>query len=269
MNDLNLYWWNVELNVGDALNPYLVTKLVNKDSTVSWVNTNCQKNHYLCIGSVIDRANRFTTVWGSGLLGNQSKFLPKEKPFSIRAVRGPLTRQYLQQNDIDCPEVYGDPGILTSTLYKPKSSEKKYDFGIIPHFVDRDNAIIKKLETLGNVKIIDVRTDNIEFFVDTIMSCRMIFSSSLHGLIFADSYGIPNLWTTFNSHFWNRSRVIGNGFKFRDYFLSVNRKQEKSFNLNNVNDLDKLSGYCEIGETSTLFDPLLSAMPFNEHSSKV
>ena len=51
----------------------------------------------------------------------------------------------------------------------------------------------------------------IEQFVDELVSCEMIFSSSLHGLIIADAYNIPNRRVIFGN------KLIGGDFKFNDY----------------------------------------------------
>lgn len=47
--------------------------------------------------------------------------------------------------------------------------------------------------------------------IATAARCRRIVSSSLHGLVLADSLGVPNLWDPY------LAADAGAGFKFRDY----------------------------------------------------
>lgn len=48
------------------------------------------------------------TIWGTGINGKVSEDLHKFEKLDVRAVRGPLTRNYLISKGINCPEVYGD-----------------------------------------------------------------------------------------------------------------------------------------------------------------
>jgi pyruvyltransferase len=51
--------------------------------------------------------------------------------------------------------------------------------------------------------------------VREITSCEFILSSSLHGLVVADSYGIPNQWVE------PAAEDIHNTFKFYDYYSAL------------------------------------------------
>ncbi|MDB4561904.1 hypothetical protein N9185_00850, partial [bacterium] len=49
---------------------------------------------------------------------------------------------------------------------------------------------------------------------------------SLHGLIAADAYRIPNVWIKFSDN------VIGGNFKFRDYRLSIGAGEPQPVAIN-------------------------------------
>ena len=71
-------------------------------------------------------------------------------------------------------------------------------------------------------------------FIDQILSCNIILSSSLHGIIIADAYSVPNLWCKFSEY-----EAENNGFKFKDYFLSVKKNIEKPFPIQSNTDIEK------------------------------
>jgi len=203
-------YWSKCANWGDALNPFLVAcisgcRVRHEADAHSW--------KYFAIGSILERADRFSIVWGTGLIAPDD--LPRQRPHSIHAVRGPLTRAQLVKNGISCPEVYGDPALLLPRYLKPAWREK-VEIGIIPHYTDQAHPWIEAARGESGVRVIDVYADTEEFVRD-LVSCECILSSSLHGLICADAYGIPNRRALFN----NNAR-IGGDFKFMDYYKSIN-----------------------------------------------
>lgn len=244
-------WYKGRNNWGDILNKELIEKISGEK--VEWIKPDDKSNihRYYCIGSIlqwvqVDNAS----VWGTGFIAQDRrlKFKPK-----IHAVRGPLTRKILLEQGFDCPEVYGDPALLYPRFYNP-DIKKKYKLGIIPHYIDQDRKWITKMSENQDILIIDI-TSGINNVVNQIKSCENIASSSLHGIIAGDSYGIPSVWIKLSD------KVLGNGFKFKDYFLSVNRKDikplivkanssieevyEKLKNWNKIEiDLDKLMDVC-------------------------
>lgn len=215
-----------------------------------------KKKHYLIIGSIIPQFSKpDSIIWGSGV--GESNYKLQNKPNKVLAVRGPLTRQYLLDKGVDCPEVYGDPALLFPRFYK-SHKRPKYKIGFIPHFIDQDSRFFNFLNDFGNdVKFIDV-TNYGEWndFIDNICECEFIISSSLHGLIIADAYNIPNIWGEF-------THVMGdNGFKFRDYLLSVNKKTMKPYKVYSYShdELKQLKKKYE--KASINLEPLLSVCPF-------
>lgn len=204
-----LHWWNKK-NWGDALNP-IIAELVSERSVKYTKIKYC--DGFLAIGSILSSANSHTTVWGSGFMSDDQTC--KEKPRKVCAVRGPLTRDMLLEQAIDCPEVYGDPALLLPLFYN-KDVRKNFRLGIVPHYVDGEHPWVKAFESQNDVRVIDV-TDGIFDFVDAVRSCEFIVSSSLHGLICADSYGIPNVQIELSK------KVVGDNFKFRDYAASIGK----------------------------------------------
>jgi pyruvyltransferase len=170
------------------------------------------KGKWISTGSVMHAVAEGDTVWGTGLIsGTHKRIMPKA---NYAAVRGPLTRQVCGLE----VEVFGDPALLLPLIYRPQF-EKKHAIGIIPHYTDK--TIIKnnhRLQSEGHV--IDIQAPW-RTVIDEILSCERIISSSLHGVIAAEAYGIPASW----AHWGNG--IIGGEFKFQDYFMGTRRKAQE------------------------------------------
>jgi len=243
-------------NWGDAISPYLFEKLSGHKPNVRVLPEDrlSDGEHVLLIaGSILSHATKFTGIWGAGFISEHD--LCRVKPLEIYAVRGPVTRKMLIKQGFNCPEVYGDPGLLFPKFYNP-IVDKKFKYGIVPHYVDQKNPWIKRVAARPDVKVINIMNPDVLKFVDEVCSCENILSSSLHGLVCADAYGIPSLWITLSD------KIHGAGFKFRDYFFSVGRnacdpvrvKEHMHFNevcsafysYNIAIDLDLLLDACPI-----------------------
>lgn len=207
----------------------------------------------MSIGSILQYANSSCTVWGSGLISETSK--PKGAPKLITAVRGPMTAARLQRLGLACPNVYGDPALLTSRFLKLDYEPIDGQIGLIPHYVDWDAALEIKKQMIGSVDLIDIRTDNLLAFCKKIVRCDLIVSSSLHGLIIAESFGVPAVWCKISSD------VTGGAFKFADYFRATGRE---GFAVS-VQDLTSRTGFratsARIPDLTRLQDDLLSVFP--------
>lgn len=191
-NKVNLHWYklpdpNVQ-NLGDYLSPVVFKYMLDYfkiDQNITLKKT----KHLLGIGSILSQGYQNATVWGSGLLCDNSKKAQlslRIKKLDIRAVRGPLTRKALINAGQKCPEKYGDPAILMPLIYEPAKVIKRYDVSLILHHTH-------SLSTLTNHDIhqINVLTTNYKEFIDEILSSKLIISSSLHGIILAETYGVP------------------------------------------------------------------------------
>lgn len=248
---MNKLTWHkdAKANFGDDLNPYLYEKIVGK--APMYIPLNNGGERFMAIGSIISAANTGTIVWGSGAMFDNNRL--SGQPI-IKAVRGPLTRNIVIASGIKCPEVYGDPALLLPRYYNPKT-EKKYKVGLIPHYVDHNTIDIKEDNTAIKISI----GTNIEEFINVVTSCECIVSSSLHGLIIADAYGIPCRWAEMSSN------VAGNGFKFKDYFQSIGVTPYAALNLRDVKVVESSTLINSINPYKVNIDlnKLMTACPFH------
>lgn len=150
------------------------------------------------------------TVVGGGLInGNRRAYGPE---FHADAVRGFLTQAMIQRDAMQEPEVIGDPGLLLADLEPlPRVVEKK-PLGFIIHALDRDEFLLRYPEHEDN--IVDNYASRAEF-VRQLADFRAIASTSLHGCIFAHSFGIPV------APFVLTDNLFGGDFKFRDHYSAL------------------------------------------------
>lgn len=201
------------LNVGDALTPFLVQQLTGKE--IYRVHSN-SVIHLLGVGSIVHQARSRSLVWGSGIIDPQ--WLPRRNALEharFLALRGYLTQQLLAAKGADvAASVLGDPALVLPLLYQPSRSGRKYRIGLVPHYVDQGNPVVRYMASLPGVKLIDVRQQPVPF-IDALSECSFVISSSLHGLILSDCYRIPNLWVRFSDG------LTGGEFKFHDYYSTT------------------------------------------------
>lgn len=216
---VSLFWWKGCGNVGDVVSPYLVAGLLNCKIRPA---RKAAVNKLVGCGSILHYANSGDFVWGSGAIRSDLEL--HEKKLFIASVRGPLTRKLVISAGISCPEVYGDPALLLPQV-KPMAAgvKKKWKIGIVPHYVD--SFMMERFDP--SVKILSVGKCLDEFLID-LWSCERIVSSSLHGIIFAESYGIPADWVSLSDN------VVGSGFKFRDYYLGTEREPIEPLRLGDI-----------------------------------
>ena len=73
------------------------------------------------------------------------------------------------------------------------------------------DASVRAFAARPEVELLDVHAHPLEV-VRGIASSRFVLSSSLHGLVVADAFGVPACWVA------PTTKVEGAGYKFRDYY---------------------------------------------------
>lgn len=242
-------------NWGDKVGPIIANIISGQDVTEVGRRYKPKTNEtlYITVGSILSWAHSRTTVWGAGFSAKNRMVV--SKPQKICAVRGPMTRKILMDNNIECPEIYGDPALLYKIFYNPKI-DVCYDVGIIPHYIDKKSKWVIGNKS-KNINVINIRS-GIENVINEIKKCDVILSSSLHGLIVADTYNIKSIWIKLSD------RVIGNGFKFVDYFKSVKRSTEEPFIIDKNTKINNILKSCDNYEINIDTERLMSECPFRQ-----
>lgn len=154
-------------------------------------------------------------VWGTGFLFGDDNELPLCRPnLIVHALRGKLSKDKLSGLlDKPLPEdiPLADPGLLASFFISP-NVEKKHAIGFIPQFREHGTDEVKRvLDAHHDMHFIDI-TQSPREVIREIQQCETVISSSLHGLVFSDSLGVPNV------HARLTELPKGGPFKFRDYY---------------------------------------------------
>lgn len=220
MKNISAFWIpspdNKYTNFGDILTPYILNKF-----DINCTHKDKDDNPNICgIGSLLHMMpkNYKGYVWTTGFMYPTHTLNLINKPL---AVRGNLTKAQFKNDMSDV--AIGDGGLILDNIYKPKKPLHRYKLGIFPNYVDIVNMRDDPIENFNILKnnpedvlLIDPR-NYIETVIQQVCSCDNIITSSLHGAVTSDSYGIN--YGIFESRETQIAihRLQG-GFKFRDYY---------------------------------------------------
>lgn len=192
-------------NFGDLLGPEIVKRMLDRAGVAQ--SGPAGDGRLFAIGSVLHFAATGDVVWGTGVNGKASADKYDFTRLDVRAVRGPRTRKFLVDRGVAVPEVYGDPGLLTAELFPEiaaVASEKKHRVTVVPNLNDLASYT-------GDVL---VPTRPLVECLTRIAQSELVVGSSLHGIIVAESFGIP-------------ARLVASptehAFKYEDYYAGSGR----------------------------------------------
>lgn len=216
-------------NVGDMIGPYLMKKITGTTHIHAAPGRDMSKSCISMVGSIARDSNLNSIIAGVGILISACKIKAFKECW---AVRGKYTLEKIKETcknnnyNINCDDiVLGDPGILMPYFY-PKyctfKIQKKYKYGVILHYVD-NNEKYKSRILDKDVHYIDVSLP-VEKFIDELLLCENIISSSLHGVVLGNAYRIPTCWIRMDGTILPKDDI-----KFHDYFSAIYEDKKNCF----------------------------------------
>lgn len=206
-------------NAGDIFTADLINYKYNARATIEE-----DSPRLLLVGSLIHRVSPGDIICG---VGSKFEYIKDSTMFNdadILAVRGPLTYDLLKRNQIDVSNVESlyDPGLLAKYVYADQitTDAKRESVIFIPHYRER-----KMFKGFRRFPVVNIDASPLSV-------CRQIFNSdhvltsSLHGLIFAHSLGVPATLVL--------PKTNEGLFKYKDYLESV------GVNFNPIENVEKV-----------------------------
>jgi pyruvyltransferase len=220
--------WNRLTNFGDEISPALVARMTGREI----VKTTTEEDHtaylgprLLAIGSIVHTARACDIIWGTGVRTHQYWPDFDAALLAVHALRGPNSAHAIAAASpgVRLPNVYGDPALLLPRYFPelgPKSTEKKGlrdDVLVLLHFRDAG-----RIPAEAGYTVLSALSERWEDVVERITAASFVVSSSLHGLIVADAYGIPARGLQLN--------LEEPSFKYADYYLGTQRPEFRMAN---------------------------------------
>jgi hypothetical protein len=211
---LKLYHWPTP-NFGDALSRDVVAHVSGRD--VVWVGP--KQAQIFALGSLMHVIAKFWTdrarpanppiLWGTGVLNPfwRREFLDNVQ---VALLRGPISAALMKIRQAR----FGDPGLLAPDALGPMPARTD-TVVVIPHHSQADDPDIAAMVASDPaLRLVDPRQEAAPVCRE-IASAAHVISSSLHGLIVADAYGVPNTWM---------DPGVQGLLKYHDYAASIGRK---------------------------------------------
>ena len=155
-------------------------------------------------------------IWGIGLIMPVGPKLG-EGDHKVLGVRGPRTRDWLLMKHGLNPLVLSDPAITASDIFPVEVLKNSTEYEVqevcfVIHSVDRESVFSQC--PLCEKHLVNNYAKDIKAFFAALVGCKRVVSSSLHGVIFSNSFDIPALPVAFGD------KITGGDFKFMDYMHS-------------------------------------------------
>lgn len=253
-------------NLGDTLSALIVAGMAGV--TVRRAGFDQPIERMVAVGTIgHNQRNGVLHFWGTGVDAERNPVdplvrgyvRPADTDFNVHALRGPNSARTLRAAGIEVPDIFGDPVWMLPRFWPMKEVEKTHDLGVILHITEleeRTPEASAKL-SLRRYHVPDAFKDRIRLInthcpptaeamrakVAEIVSCRAIVSTSLHGLVIAETYGIPCAWFATYGDGEGRMLDLGNpqhqiDHRMRDFYSGVGRTTLSSYCLDRSKPTD-------------------------------
>jgi pyruvyltransferase len=202
-------------NAGDIFNKDLIQYLYNQKP----INIRNQESKLLLVGSIASVINNNDVLCGIGWKGNDLSDIKEHiKTATVYGLRGPLTKKLFEDygTDLSTLKFMLDPGLLIKEVYNLKY--KKYSgekIIFIPHYKDEN---FYKNNYPNPIKFVSI-DNHPKKIAKEIMKSKVVYTSSLHGIIFSHALNTPCVFVSPQSE-----EPI---FKYEDYFKSIDQEMPK------------------------------------------
>lgn len=172
-------------NAGDIFVKNLIHYLYKSDS----YNTKLANNRLLLIGSIAHLVNKNDILAGIGFKCPDYNIKNPEN-LNIYGVRGPISYDYFKRQGCNMKNVKFqlDPGLMVKFMIQDQKLIKTpKNVVFIPHFREREQY---RHNTPKGIKFVDI-DDYPMNILKEILEAKMVYTSSLHGLIFSHALGVP------------------------------------------------------------------------------
>ncbi|MCK0197001.1 polysaccharide pyruvyl transferase family protein [Ancylobacter sp. 6x-1] len=250
---------NPHANLGDTLSALVVAGMAGVTVRRAGFDQNIER--MVAVGTIgHNQRNGILHFWGTGVDAERNPVdpfvrgyvRPANTEFHVHAMRGPNSARTFRAAGIDVPEIYGDPVWMLPRFWPMKDVEKTHDLGVILHITEMEDrtpeAQVKESlrryaipEAFRNrIRLINTHcpatVEGMKAKVAEIVSCRAIVSTSLHGLIISETYGIPCAWFATYGDGEGRMLELANpehqiDHRMRDFYMGVERSTLSSYCL--------------------------------------
>lgn len=300
---ISLYYWTDMPNFGDRLNEDVCRFFLGSDPVwaspkrcnAAFIGSVLEKfiyrrKHWTADALWIKYFRSKVDVWGGGFIkGPESSDEKLMRRLNVRAVRGRITLERLRGlTGLDLDDVaVGDPGLLASRLFPAKKAPFRV-CGIIPHHAElaeikRSNEIVATERESGILHDSTVKAmplfgrlaksisgavvlnpeSSPKTIIGRISECEAVLSSAMHGLIVADSFGIPNIRVIASES------LMGGDYKFRDYYSAFSKDRYRIVDIRedmpaSILESTRNGFEASQNEVARIQDSLVQSFPYNQ-----